>query len=127
MSAPRSAGREPTAPVGGSPYDGGMRDSDPATGMRVVFTAEIYEWASRRNWFFVDVPPEPSADISDRPRMPRGFDSVRVTATVGGTTWHTSIFPSGGTYALPVKRAVLDAEQIGEGDVIEVRLLVHDG
>lgn len=104
-----------------------MRDPRPATGIRVAFTAEIYEWASRRNWFFVDVPPEPSSDISDRPRMPRGFNSARVTATVGGTTWSTSIFPSGDTYALPLKRAVLEAEQIGEGDVIEVRLTVHDG
>lgn len=104
-----------------------MRDHRPAGGMRVDFTAVIYEWTSRRNWFFVDVPAEPSADISDRPRMPRGFDSVRVTATVGGTTWDTSIFPGGGTYALPLKRAVLKAEQIGEGDEIEVSLIVHDG
>jgi len=49
-----------------------------------------------------------------------------VTVTVGETTWRTSIFPSGDTYALPLKRAVLDAEAIGEGDVIEVRLVVHD-
>ena len=68
--------------------------------MRIRFTASIYEWTARRNWFFVDVPPEPSADIADQPRMPRGFDSVRVTATVGATTWNTSIFPGGDTYAL---------------------------
>ena len=95
--------------------------------MRIRFTAEIYEWSARRNWFFVDVPPEPSADIADQPRMPRGFDSVRVTATVGRTTWTTSIFPGGGTYALPLKRAVLKAEAIGLGDEIEVDLDVHDG
>lgn len=95
--------------------------------MRVSFTAEIYEWSARRNWFFVDVPPEPSADISDQPRMPRGFDSVRVTATVGATTWSTSIFPTAETYALPLKRAVLVAESIGLGDAIDVELEVHDG
>ncbi|HEY1105786.1 DUF1905 domain-containing protein [Agromyces endophyticus] len=103
-----------------------MRAPEPPPGLLVVFSAEIYEWASRRNWFFVDVPPEPSADIADRPRMPRGFGSAPVTVTVGETTWRTSIFPSGDTYALPLKRAVLDAEAIGEGDVIEVRLVVHD-
>lgn len=95
--------------------------------MRIRFDAEIYEWQARRNWFFVDVPPEPSADIGDRPRMPRGFGAVRVTATVGATTWSTSIFPSGEVYVLPLKRAVLVAEGIGEGDAIEVRLDVHDG
>jgi Domain of unknown function (DUF1905) len=95
--------------------------------MRIRFSAEIYEWSARRNWFFVDVPPEPSADIADQPRMPRGFDSVRVTATVGGTTWNTSIFPSADTYALPLKKAVLNAEGIGLGDEIAVELEVHDG
>ena len=95
--------------------------------MRIRFTASIYEWTARRNWFFVDVPPEPSADIADQPRMPRGFDSVRVTATVGATTWNTSNFPGGGTYALPLKAAVLKAEGIGLGDEITVDLDVHDG
>ena len=95
--------------------------------MRIRFTASIYEWTARRNWFFVDVPPEPSADIADQPRMPRGFDSVRVTATVGATTWNTSIFPGGDTYALPLKAAVLKAEGIALGDEILVDLDVHDG
>lgn len=95
--------------------------------MRIRFTAEIYEWTARRNWFFIDVPPELGADISDQPRMPRGFGSVRVVATVGGTTWSTSIFPLGETYVLPLKKAVLKAENIGEGDEIEVDLDVLDG
>ncbi|WP_022894797.1 DUF1905 domain-containing protein [Agromyces subbeticus] len=95
--------------------------------MRYRFTAEIYEWTARRNWFFVDVPPEPAADIADQPRMPRGFNSVKVVATVGATTWTTSIFPSDDIYLLPLKRAVLKAEDIGEGDEIEVDLDVLDG
>lgn len=95
--------------------------------MRIRFTAEVYEWRARPNWFFVDVPPEPSADIAERPRLPRGFGAVRVTATLGGTTWTTSIFPGGETYALPLKAAVLRAERVGEGDVVELELEVHDG
>ena len=80
-----------------------------------------------QEWFFVDVPPELSAEIADRPRMPRGFNSVRVVATVGSTTWSTSIFPGGDTHALPLKKAVLTAEGIGLGDEIEVDLDVLDG
>ncbi|GGR13379.1 DUF1905 domain-containing protein [Agromyces mediolanus] len=95
--------------------------------MRIRFEAEIYEWEARRNWFFVDVPPEPSADISEQPRMPRGFGAVKVTVSLGGSTWSTSIFPSGGVYVLPLKRAVLRAEQVGEGDTVLVSLDVHDG
>jgi hypothetical protein len=59
--------------------------------------------------------------------MPRGFDSVRVTATIGATTWDTSIFPSADTYALPLKKAVLKAEGIARGDEISVELEVHAG
>jgi hypothetical protein len=95
--------------------------------MRIRFTAEVYEWAARRNWFFVDVPPEPSADIADRPRMPRGFGAVRVTVSIGSTRWGTSIFPMGDHYVLPLKKAVLVAEDLGEGDEAEVSLEVHDG
>jgi hypothetical protein len=95
--------------------------------MRISFTAKVYEWAARRNWFFVDVPAEQSADIADMPRMPRGFDSVRVIATLGDTTWNTSIFPGGGTYALPLKKAVLKAEGISEGDEVAVDLTLIDG
>ncbi|QTX03449.1 DUF1905 domain-containing protein [Agromyces archimandritae] len=95
--------------------------------MRIRFTAEVYEWAARPNWFFVDVPSEPSADIADRPRMPRGFGAVRVTATIGATTWSTSIFPGGETYALPLKRAVLRAEGLEAGSTARVELEVHDG
>ena len=116
-ATPAARERGPAA-VTGREYD---RD------MRIRFTAEIYEWTARRNWFFVDVPPELGADISDQPRMPRGFGSARVVATVGGTTWSTSIFPLGETYVLPLKKAVLKAEGIGEGDEIEVDLDVLDG
>lgn len=51
---------------------------------------------------------------------PRGFGSVRVEATVGGTTWRTSVFPDsrGGSYVLPVKRAVREAEDLDDGDQV---------
>ena len=46
----------------------------------------------------------------------RGWGSLKVVACIGDTTWSTSIFPGGdGTWLLPVKRAVRDAEGIAEG------------
>jgi len=80
--------------------------------MRFEFEAELWRWSARtQDWFFVSVPEELSADIREVPRAPRGFGSVRVEAQIGGTRWRTSIFPSGdGTYALPLKKAVRDAE-----------------
>ncbi|HEV7949427.1 MAG TPA: DUF1905 domain-containing protein [Glaciihabitans sp.] len=92
------------------------------------FTAPLWEWPSRANWFFVTVPPEESAEISDQPRAPRGFGSVRVRVSIGGSSWDTSIFPASPTdglvreYSLPIKRAVRDAEGISPGDEVAVTL-----
>ncbi|EON22902.1 hypothetical protein CF8_3139 [Nocardioides sp. CF8] len=42
----------------------------------------------------------------------------------GETTFTTAMFPSEGTYFLPLKDAVRRAEGVGPGDVVEVRLSV---
>jgi hypothetical protein len=86
------------------------------------FRSRVYRWEERAtdSWYFVDVPAEESADIADRPRMPRGFGSVRVEATIGGTTWRTSIFPGKERYSLPLKKAVRDAEGVEPGEPVEV-------
>jgi hypothetical protein len=88
------------------------------------FEAEIWRWQARTDdgWLFVTVPEELSADIREVPRMPRGFGSVRVRVRIGATEWMTSIFPSGDTYALPLKKAVRKAEGLELGDVCTVRL-----
>jgi hypothetical protein len=98
-------------------------DEGPLT---VTFTAELWRWEAQSGWFFVTVDPAASAAIRERPRPPRGFGSVRVRATVGGSTWATSVFPdaSRGAYVLPMKKAVRRAEGLDEGDPADVRLEV---
>jgi hypothetical protein len=87
----------------------------------VEFEAELWVWAARRDdsWTFVSLPADASEEIRDRAATgpPRGFGSVRVHATIGGTSWTTSIFPDGGrnAYVLPIKRAVRRAESLAEG------------
>jgi Domain of unknown function (DUF1905) len=86
-----------------------------------AFAAELWVWdaATKGSWFFLTVPEDVSVDLRFEGGEPRGFGSVRVEATIGGSVWKTSVFPSSdqpGCYVLPVKKAVRDAEQIGEGD-----------
>jgi hypothetical protein len=99
----------------------------------VEFDAQLWVWDARRDdtWTFVTLPVDASDEIRDRvtatgPR--RGFGSVRVRATIGRTTWTTSVFPdaASGAYVLPVKRAVRTAEALGEGDVASVTVEVLD-
>ena len=53
----------------------------------------------------------------------RGFGSVRVKARIGGSIWRTSAFPSrDGDWIVLIKAAIRRAEQIDEGDSIELFL-----
>ncbi len=97
--------------------------------MIIEFDGPVFRWDARTDaaWFFTSVPEELSDEIREIPRPYRGFGSVRVRATVGGSRWRTSIFPSSdGTYVLPLKKAVRDAEALVEGGLVHARLEVLD-
>jgi len=91
-----------------------------------LFDAPVWVWDARKTdvWTFVSLPVEDSTEIRDfAGSVPRGFGSVKVTATIGATTWRTSIFPSkDGAYVLPLKKAVRAAEGLAVGDVATVKV-----
>lgn len=92
------------------------------------FTAELWRWPSQDAWRFVTVPADLAEAIRFSSGPPRGFGSVRVEATVGATVWRTSVFPDStdGTYVLPMKRAVREAEDLVDGDPVTVSLRLLD-
>jgi hypothetical protein len=100
--------------------------------VKVTFDAELWIWDARRtdSWTFVSLPVDASDEIRDRAGGPprRGFGSLRVRVTIGGSTWTTSIFPdsTSGAYVLPVKRAVRVAEGLDVGDVATVTVELLD-
>ena len=97
----------------------------------IEFDGDVFRWDARddASWFFTSVPPELSDEIREIPRPYRGFGSVRVRARIGASEWATSIFPSSqtGSYVLPLKKAVRDAEHLVDGGPVTVRLEVLDG
>lgn len=94
----------------------------------LTFTSTLWRWEAQDAWRFVTVP----AELTDAIRLgagpPRGFGSVRVEATVGATTWRTSVFPDShrGSFVLPVKKAVRRAEDLDDGDQVTVTLRLLD-
>lgn len=93
--------------------------------MIYLFDAELWLWDARQSdsWTFLQLPEDASAEIREiASAHPRGFGSVKVTATIGGTVWRTSIFPGKNAYVLPVKKAVRTAEGIEAGDTVAVRV-----
>jgi hypothetical protein len=98
--------------------------------VKVVFDAELWRWDARRAdaWIFVSLPADDSEEIHDLAGgQRRGFGSVRVRATIGTSTWTTSIFPSSQSgYVLAVKRPVRVAEALDVGDVATVTVELID-
>jgi Domain of unknown function (DUF1905) len=95
--------------------------------IRLSFDAEVWLWEGG-SWHFVSLPPDDADDIVEQAggRPGRGFGSVPVDAAIGKTRWSTSIFPDKkrGTYVLPVKKAVREAEGAVAGKTVRVELVV---
>lgn len=95
------------------------------------FAAPLWLWSggSGTSWHFVTLPFEITDEIDELcSESKRGFGSVRVTATIGRTSFTTSIFPSieQKSFILPVKAQVRKAEALVDGDTARVRLRLVD-
>jgi hypothetical protein len=93
-----------------------------------TFEAELWAHSTASGaWHFVSVPDEDADDIDERfGHRAAGFGSIRVQATIGTSTWQTSVFPDTkrATYVLPVKAAVRKAEGLQAGSTAKVELRV---
>ena len=92
--------------------------------------AKLWRWnGGKASWFFITLPASVSREIRLVDPGPRrvGFGALRVEATIGGSTWKTSIFPSAqlGAYLLPVKAAVRKAEKMVEGKSFQLQIVVN--
>lgn len=88
----------------------------------------LIKWnGEKASWYFVVLTGDVVGEIHYA-AMGRtgGFGSIRVSATIGETTWSTSVFPDkrSGGFVLPVKAAVRTAEAVTEGDVVTVTLRI---
>lgn len=94
--------------------------------LEFTFDGEVYRSQGDGGWHFIQLPHDLGEEltrISSGSRMRGRWGSLKVEATVGHTTWHTSIFPDDeGSYVLPVKAEIRKVEDVGEGDLVEVIL-----
>ncbi len=78
---------------------------------------KVWIWPGIAGWHFVTLPKKLYQEIKYVTVKPRvGF--VPIEATLGATTWRTSLFPhtSEGTYLLAVKAQVRKKESVLAGD-----------
>lgn len=89
------------------------------------FSAAIWLYPGAAAWHFVSVPEGITKEIDFYyAHKKHGFGSLRVTVTIGETTWDTSIFPDKktGTYLLPLKKSVRDKEHLSAGKKVTVAI-----
>lgn len=92
--------------------------------LEFTFEGEVLIGQGDGAWHFIQLPLDLGEELGRIAGGMRGrWGSLKVEATVGHTTWNTSIFPDDeGSFVLPVKAEVRKAEEVGEGDLVEVIL-----
>ena len=91
------------------------------------FRGELWLYPDASGWHFITLPPDLSDEIKDEAApFRKGFGSVKVTASIAGNSWATSIFPESKSqsYVLPVKKAIRTAAGIRAGDDVDVELVL---
>jgi hypothetical protein len=89
--------------------------------------SKLWLYPGLGGWHFITLPAKHARVIKISPRgVRRGWGSLRVKATIGRTTWNTSIFPErkSNSYVLPVKADVRKKENIEDGDSVLLTLEV---
>jgi hypothetical protein len=88
-----------------------------------TFSADAWLNPGAAGWHFATLPPEVADEVRARTQQ-RPFGSVPVTATLGATSWETSIFADtrSDSYLLPLKVDTRRREGIAAGDRVTVSL-----
>lgn len=83
----------------------------------------MIEWRGPAPFYFIPVPQEQSAQIkSIASAITYGWGVLYTHATIGDTTWKTSLMPKEGLYLLPVKNVIRLALELEESKDIQVHL-----
>jgi hypothetical protein len=90
----------------------------------------VWQWLgadgapAKGSWYFLTIGGDTAQAIRAAAAKADAWGSVRIAASIGSTTWQTSLFPSKahGGFLLPLKAAVRKAERIAEGAVVEAEL-----
>lgn len=84
---------------------------------------KVWRYQGEGGWYFVYVPEKLSREIKDTVRNKKkvGFHFVRIKATIGKTSWNTTLFPTkDGPYLVAIKADVRHKESINEGDSVKI-------
>lgn len=84
--------------------------------------ASVWLYPGLGGWHFVTLDKSLSAKIKEK--YPKGF--VKIEATIGESTWQTSLFPhsQSKSYLLCIKNAIRKKEEIFAGDEVSISIKI---
>lgn len=88
------------------------------------FTSKLWRHGGDAGWFFVTLPHDVADRVDELVDQRGGFGSIPVEATIGSSTWKTSLFPDrrAASFVLPIKSAVRSSESLALDDPIRVQI-----
>ncbi len=94
--------------------------------MQFTFTAPIWIYSGKGAWHFVTLPKDAADEIKFFNATAKGFMPIKVTATVGETTWKTAIFPDSksGSYLLAIKAEIRKKEKLSACDNVKLSISI---
>lgn len=91
--------------------------------MNFEFNNKIWYWRGPAPWFFVTIPAPQSDEIKAVSNLVTyGWGVIPVQVQIGKTKWQTSLIPKNGRYLVPIKATVRKAENLAEGDSVNIQL-----
>ena len=90
--------------------------------------AKAWLYPGMAGWHFLTIPKKKSLEITKLfGILKQGWGSLPVVATIGQTSWKTSIFPDKkrGAYLLPIKSEVRKSEKIMAGDPVNLKVHIR--
>ncbi len=91
--------------------------------MEFSFSATVWEWRGPAPYHVVSVPPDVAIEIKElASAVTYGWGMIPVSGKIGATTFDTSLWAKNGTYAVPLKDAVRNAEGISLNDLVSIEL-----
>lgn len=84
-------------------------------------SSTVWVYPGLGGWHFVTLDKVLSQTIKKTARR-YGAGFVKITATIGSTSWQTALFPhkQSGAYLLSIKASVRKKEAIYEGDTVQI-------
>jgi len=85
---------------------------------------KLWRYPGPGGWHFVTLAKGHAGALKMRPRETKvGWGYVPMRATLGKSTWRTTLFPTKeGKYLLAVKKALRAAEGVADGDTVRARV-----